>query len=50
MKPIVCFIDDSSFEHELVSHEIAPSAPDLEFVQTTTFGANPQTARGVAIN
>jgi DNA-binding NarL/FixJ family response regulator len=37
MKPIVCFIDDSPFEHDLVRHEIAPSAPDLEFVQTTTF-------------
>ena len=37
MKPIVCFIDDSRFEHELVQQEIAPSAPDLEFVQTTTF-------------
>jgi DNA-binding NarL/FixJ family response regulator len=37
MKPIVCFIDDSAFEHDLVRHEIAPVAPDLEFVQATTF-------------
>jgi DNA-binding NarL/FixJ family response regulator len=37
MKPIVCFIDDSPFEHDLVRHEIAPSAPDLEFVQAYTF-------------
>ena len=37
MKPIVCFIDDSMFEHDLVQHEIAPSAPDLEFVQAYTF-------------
>jgi len=37
MKPIVCFIDDSGFEHDLVQHEIAPSAPDLEFVQAATF-------------
>jgi len=37
MKPIVCFIDDSIFEHDLVQHEIAPSAPELEFVQAYTF-------------
>ena len=37
MKPIVCFIDDSRFEHDLVCHEIAPVAPDLEFVQAYTF-------------
>jgi len=37
MKPIVCFIDDSGFEHDLVRYEIAPSAPDLEFVQAYTF-------------
>jgi DNA-binding NarL/FixJ family response regulator len=37
MKPIVCFIDDSRFEHDLVQHEIAPSAPDLGFVQACTF-------------
>ena len=37
MKPLICFIDDSPFEHDLVRHEIAPSAPDLEFVQAYTF-------------
>ena len=37
MKPVICFIDDSKFEHDLVQYEIAPSAPDLEFVQTFTF-------------
>jgi len=29
MKPIICFIDDSKFEHDLVQNEIAPSAPEL---------------------
>lgn len=33
----ICFIDDSEFEHELVRHEIAPSAPDIEFIQAYTF-------------
>ena len=37
MKPIICFIDDSRFEHDLVQNEIAFSAPELEFVQTYTF-------------
>ena len=37
MKPVICFIDDSGFEHDLVKYEIAPSAPDHEFVQTYTF-------------
>lgn len=37
MKPIICFIDDSDFEHELVEKEIAPSASDLDFVQAYTF-------------
>ena len=37
MKTIICFIDDSRFEHDLVRNEIAPSAPDLMFVQTFTF-------------
>jgi hypothetical protein len=36
-KPAICFIDDSKFEHELVRNEIAPCAPDLEFIQTYTF-------------
>ena len=37
MKPIVCFIDDSDFEHDLVRNEISPSAPDMEFLQAYTF-------------
>ncbi|HDZ90083.1 MAG: hypothetical protein JRF51_15125 [Deltaproteobacteria bacterium] len=37
MKPLICFIDDSAFEHDLVRNEIAPLAPDLEFVQACTF-------------
>jgi len=37
MKPIICFIDDSKFEHDLVQNEIAISAPELEFVQAYTF-------------
>ena len=37
MKPIICFIDDSKFEHDLVQNEIAPCAPELEFVQAYTF-------------
>jgi len=37
MKPIICFIDDSKFEHELVRHEIAPCGPGFQFVQAYTF-------------
>ena len=37
MKHIICFIDDSKFEHDLVRNEIAPVVPDMEFVQTYTF-------------
>jgi DNA-binding NarL/FixJ family response regulator len=37
MRPIICFIDDSRFEQDLVQKEIASSAPELEFVQTYTF-------------
>ncbi|MCP4666869.1 MAG: hypothetical protein GY849_10925 [Deltaproteobacteria bacterium] len=37
MKPIICFIDDSAFEHDLVRREIAPLAPDNLFVQAYTF-------------
>jgi len=37
MKPLVCFIDDSDFEHGLVRKEIAPNAPDIEFLQVFTF-------------
>ena len=38
MKPIICFIDDSNFEHDLVRYEIAPCAPNFQFVQAYTFG------------
>ena len=34
---IICFIDDSDFEHDLVRNEIAPSAPGFTFIQTYTF-------------
>ena len=37
MDPIICFIDDSTFEHDLVRQEIAPSAPGLQFIQAYTF-------------
>ncbi|MBW1996754.1 MAG: response regulator [Deltaproteobacteria bacterium] len=34
---IICFIDDSDFEHELVRDEIAPRAEGMKFVQAYTF-------------
>jgi len=37
MKPMICFIDDSDFEHDLVRNEIASTAPDLEFIQAYTY-------------
>ena len=37
MRSVICFIDDSKFEHDLVQNEIGPNAPDLEFVQAYTF-------------
>ena len=37
MDLIICFIDDSGFEHDLVKNEIAPSEKRLEFVQAYTF-------------
>lgn len=37
MRPIICFIDDSDFEHDLVRNQIAPTVPELSFVQATTF-------------
>jgi DNA-binding NarL/FixJ family response regulator len=37
MKPIICFIDDSDFEHDLVRNEIASAAPDLKFIQAYTY-------------
>lgn len=37
MGSIICFIDDSKFEHDLVKNEIGSYAADLEFVQAYTF-------------
>ena len=37
MRRIICFIDDSDFEHDLVRNEIAPSSPELTFIQAHTF-------------
>lgn len=37
MKPIICFIDDSKFEHDLVHDQIAPLAPHFKWVQAYTF-------------
>jgi DNA-binding NarL/FixJ family response regulator len=37
MGSIICFIDDSKFEHDLVKNEIGSYASDLEFVQAYTF-------------
>ncbi len=37
MRLIICFIDDSDFEHDLVRNEIAPCAPDLDFIRAYTF-------------
>jgi DNA-binding NarL/FixJ family response regulator len=37
MDLIICFIDDSDFEHDLVRNEIARQAKGIEFVQAYTF-------------
>jgi hypothetical protein len=37
MDLIICFIDDSGFEHDLVKNEIAPSSSGLTFIQAYTF-------------
>ena len=37
MDLIICFIDDSEFEHDLVHREIVPEAPALTFIQAYTF-------------
>ena len=37
MKYTICFIDDSYFEHDLVKNQVAPAAPDIEFIQAYTF-------------
>lgn len=34
---IICFIDDSKFEHDLLREEIAPGAPKITFIQAYTF-------------
>lgn len=34
---VICFIDDSTFEHDLVKNEIAPSAKGISFVQAYSF-------------
>jgi hypothetical protein len=43
MRPIICFIDDSPFEHDLVRTEVAPAASHFSFVQAYTF----EEARGL---
>jgi hypothetical protein len=45
MTHLVCFIDDSEFEHDLVRHEIAPLATGLEFCQAYTFEEARETLR-----
>lgn len=37
MKPIICFIDDSAFEHDLVHTEIAPFSAEWEFISAYDF-------------
>lgn len=37
MAHLICFIDDSDFEHDLVRHEIAPRTTALAFCQAYTF-------------
>jgi DNA-binding NarL/FixJ family response regulator len=37
MDLIICFIDDSGFEHDLVRNEIAPCEKRVEFLQAYTF-------------
>jgi DNA-binding NarL/FixJ family response regulator len=46
MDLIICFIDDSPFEHDLVRQEIAPSAPGLKFIQAYTFEEAKETLAG----
>lgn len=35
--PVICFIDDSAFEHDLVENQIAPCDTGLDFIQAFTF-------------
>jgi DNA-binding NarL/FixJ family response regulator len=37
VRPAICFIDDSDFEHDLVRAEIAPQSESHAFVQAHTF-------------
>ena len=37
MELIICFIDDSKFEHDLVREQIAPCDQDMKFVQAYSF-------------
>jgi DNA-binding NarL/FixJ family response regulator len=37
MELVICFIDDSGFEHDLVKNEIAPASSGLTFIQAYTF-------------
>jgi DNA-binding NarL/FixJ family response regulator len=37
VRPAICFIDDSDFEHDLVRREIAPRSETYAFVQAYTF-------------
>jgi DNA-binding NarL/FixJ family response regulator len=37
METVICFIDDSDFEHDLVRTAIAPVVPDATFLQAYTF-------------
>ncbi len=46
MDLIICFIDDSTFEHDLVRQEIAPSSPGLKFIQAYTFEEAKETLAG----
>ncbi len=46
MKEIICFIDDSPFEHGLVKNVIAPCAPDMQFIQAYTFAEAQEMLKG----
>ncbi len=37
MKPIICFIDDSDLEHDLVQNEVAPFSAEFTFVSAYDF-------------
>lgn len=46
MDQIICFIDDSGFEHDLVRNEIAPFAQGFRFIQAYTFQEAQQLLEG----